>query len=123
MTNRRQAGEGVAGCVVYLLLAAIAALVLVKMVPVKFKTSEFNDYMVEQAKFAGRRTTAQGVHGAILRQGRKSSASPSPRRTSRWISRAATSTCAAVTPCPSISSFFTYEWDFDHQVRRPVFII
>ena len=122
MKNRRQAGEGVAGCIVYLLLAAIAALVLVKMVPVKLKTSEFNDYMVEQAKFAGRRTTAQGVHGALLRKAEQLGL-PITKKDIQVSLKGGHITMRCRYTVPVDLVLYTYEWNFDHEVRRPVFII
>ncbi len=122
MRTRRQAGEGVAGCVVYLLLAAIAALVLVKMVPVKVKSAEFNDYMVEQAKFAGRRTTAQAVHAALLRKADELGL-PVTKKDIKVELKGGHLNMRCTYTVPVDLVLYTYEWKFDHAVRRPVFII
>ncbi len=66
MRLRRQKGEGLAGCIVWLVILGAVALILVKMVPVKIASSELLDFMHEQAKFAGRRTTKAGVEKALL---------------------------------------------------------
>lgn len=122
MRTRRQAGEGVAGCVVYLLLAGIAALVLVKMVPVKLRSSEFKDYMVEQAKFAGRRTTAAGVHGALQRKADELGLPVTKKDIKVELKGGHIVMRCQYTVLVDLV-LYTYEWNFDHQVRRPIFII
>ncbi|MDH3403236.1 MAG: hypothetical protein OES32_01550 [Acidobacteriota bacterium] len=122
MTRRRMAGEGVVGCVFYLLVAALVALVLIKVVPIQYRSSELKDFMVEQAKFAGRRTTPPVVHGAILQKANQLGLPVSKKdievelKGGHIIMR-----CRYTVPVDLI--VFTYQWEFDHQVRRPVFII
>ncbi len=122
MRTRRQAGEGVAGCVVYLLLAGMAALVLIKMVPVKVKSAEFKDYMVEQAKFAGRRTTASVVHGALLKKADELGL-PVTKKDIKVELKGGHIVMRCQYTVPVDLVLYTYNWDFDLQVRRPIFII
>ena len=48
----RQRGEGRAGCMFWLAVLVVTALIGFKMVPAKFASSQFYDFMDEQAKFA-----------------------------------------------------------------------
>ena len=48
----RQRGEGRIGCMFWGVVLAIVALIGIKMIPVKYASSQFFDYMDEQAKFA-----------------------------------------------------------------------
>lgn len=52
----RQAGQGKIGCALWLLAFFLAALVAYKMIPVKVKSAELYDFMVDQAKWAGNAT-------------------------------------------------------------------
>lgn len=122
MRLRRQAGEGLAGCLVWLLILGIAGMVLVKMLPVKIQSAEIKDFMVEQAKFAGRRTTAGAVKAAILRKSSELGLPVTKKDVTVTIAGGhITMRCNYVVPVDLI--FYTYHWEFDHEVRRPVFII
>ena len=50
---RRQAGQGKIGCAIWVVCFLIASMVAYKMIPVKVKTAELQDFMVDQAKWAG----------------------------------------------------------------------
>jgi hypothetical protein len=122
MRMRRQSGEGVLGCVVWLVLAGIATLILVKMVPVKIASSELLDFMTEQAKFAGRHTTSDAVKKAILNKAVQLGLPVTAKDIGvqitggRIIMR-----CTYAVPVDLV--FYTYVWQFDHRVNRPVFIV
>ena len=47
-----EAGDSKIGCILWSLLLAVGVLAGFKMIPVKVKTSELYDFMVEQAKWA-----------------------------------------------------------------------
>lgn len=122
MRLRRQAGEGVLGCVVWLVIAGIGGLILIKMVPVKIASSELLDFMVEQAKFAGRRTTSETIKKAIHEKAAQLGLPVTAKDISvnltggRIIMR-----CKYSVPVDLV--FYTYVWEFDHRVNRPVFVI
>ena len=122
MRLRRQAGEGLVGCVVWLVLLGFVILILFKVVPVKIASSEMLDFMTEQAKFAGRRTTKEGVHKALLDKAYQLQLPVTAKDIQvtvgggRIIMR-----CTYSVPVDLI--FYTYVWEFDHQVNKPVFIV
>ena len=66
----RQRGEGRVGCLFWAVVFAVVALIGVKAVPVKYKSSQLFDFMDEQAKFA-QQTTPDAMKKAILRKARE----------------------------------------------------
>jgi hypothetical protein len=122
MRMRRQAGEGVMGCVVWLLILAAIGLVLIKVLPVKIASAELADFMVEQAKFAGRGTTAAGVQQAIYD---KAVALDLPVAKKDIVVRLTGGRimmkCTYSVPIDLV--VYTYVWEFKHEENRPVFII
>src|SRR5690349_17102817 len=56
--NRRERGEGQFGCLIGLILLLIAGVVAYKMIPVKVKSAEMRDAVIDEAKSAGRHPNA-----------------------------------------------------------------
>jgi len=52
-TSRRERGEGQMGCVIGLIILAIALFVAYKMIPVKVKASELKNTVSDESKSAG----------------------------------------------------------------------
>ena len=122
MRLRRQAGEGLAGCVVWLVILGLVALILVKVVPVKIASSELLDFMNEQAKFAGRRTTKAGVEKAIMAKALELGLPVTKKDIQVQVSSGRiVMRCTFSVPVDLV--FHTFVWDFDHQVNKPVFIV
>jgi len=120
--RQRQAGEGIMGCVFWLVLLAIAALILVKLVPIKVADAELEDFMVEQAKYTGRGTTAAGVEKAILNKSLQLGLPITKKDIKVHLSGGRiVLRCNYSVPVDLL--VFTYVWDFEHEVNRPVFII
>ena len=119
---RRQSGEGIVGCVVWAALLGIALLVAVKMLPVKVASAELEDFMVEQAKFAGRGTTAARVDRAILEKAQKLGLPVTKKDVKVHLSGGRIiMKCTYSVPVDLV--VHTYVWQFNHEVNRPVFII
>ena len=122
MRLRRQAGEGIAGCVVWLVILGIGALILVKVVPIKVASAELEDFMVELARNAGRRTTAAGVEKAILDKAIKLGLPVTKKDIKVHLSGGRiVMKCKYSVPVDLI--VHTYQWEFEHDVNRPVFIV
>lgn len=122
MKLKRQAGEGIVGCVVWLAIAGAAILLLVRIVPVQIASAELKDFMVEQAKFAGRRTTAEGVEKAILHKAQLLGLPVTKKDIKVTVGSGRISMrCTYSVPVDFL--VHTYIWDFDHVVNRPVFIV
>ncbi len=120
MNRQRQAGDGKLGCILWSLVLIAGGLVAWKAVPVKIATSELYDYMVEQAKWAGN-TPSDVLQKRIVNKANELELSVDPKfvtveKGGDKIRMNATFTVPLEFPG------YTYEWDFDLQVERPIFI-
>jgi len=122
MRLRRQAGEGLMGCIVWLVILGCGVLILVKVVPIKVASAELQDFMVELAKNSGRGTTAAGLQKALLDKA-EALGLPVTKKdiTVHLSSGRVTLKCSYSVPVDLI--VYTYVWEFKHDVNRPVFII
>lgn len=121
MTKRHaQAGDSKVGCILWSLLLVAGILVAWKAIPVKIATSELYDFMVEQAKWAGN-TPSEVLQKRIFNKGHELGLPVDPRQVTvekpgdRVRMRA-----AFVVPLEFPG--YTYDWAFDLQVERPIFI-
>jgi hypothetical protein len=121
MTNRRgEAGDGKLGCILWGGMLVAGALIAWKAVPVKIATSELYDYMVEQAKWAGN-TPSEVLQKRIVGKANELNLPVDPKFVSAEklgdkIRMSATFTVPLEFPG------YTYDWDFDLQVERPIFV-
>lgn len=115
-----QAGDSKLGCILWTLLLGAGVLIGWKAIPVKISTSELYDYMVEQAKWAGN-TPAEVLEKRIYNKGNELGLPLDPKQvkvekpTDKVRMR-------AVFTVPLEFPGYTYEWKFDLQVERPIFI-
>jgi hypothetical protein len=117
---RGQTGDGKIGCIIWLMLLGVGALVAWKAIPVKIQTSELYDYMVEQAKWAGgapsdalqRRIFNKAIElGLPVETKQVTVEKPGDKVRMR----------AAFT-VPLEFPGYTYDWEFDLQVERSIYI-
>ena len=118
--SRAQAGDGKLGCILWLVLLAVGALIGWKTIPVKIATSELYDFMIEQAKWAGS-TPPDTIEKRILGKAQELNLPVDPKKVTaeRYgdnIRMRATFTVPVEFPG------YTYDWDFDLQVDRPIYI-
>ncbi len=113
-------GEGNLGCILWLLLFAIGTLIAWKAVPVKVQSAELYDYMVELTKFAAS-SSAENLKKQIVAKAVEldlplDKDDVEVRKTPDRIQIEASYTVPLEFPG------YTYEWNFNHQVDRPIFI-
>ena len=118
--SRAQAGDGKLGCILWLLLVGVGALIGWKTIPVKIATSELYDFMIEQAKWAGS-TPPETIEKRILGKAQELKLPVDPKKVNaeRYgdnIRMRATFTVPLEFPG------YTYNWDFALQVDRPIYI-
>src|ERR1041385_1540381 len=68
--SRRERGEGQFGCVVGLILLVIGVVIAYKVIPVKVKTAEVRQEVVDDAKSAGMMNDEK-IRAAILNKARE----------------------------------------------------
>ncbi len=117
----RQAGEGVAGCLFWLAILGILLLVGFKMAPVKISSSQLYDFMVEQAKFAGR-TPSETIKGRVLAKARELELPVTDKNLT--VDKAGGRIrirCRYTVPIDFY--VYTYNWVFSYDVDRPIFVV
>jgi hypothetical protein len=118
--SRAQAGDSKIGCILWLALLAIGVLIGYKAIPVKIKTSELYDFMVEQAKWAAT-TSEETLEKRILAKAKELDLPIDPRQVNTEKSNDRVRMRATFT-VPLEFPGYTYNWAFDLQVERPIFI-
>ena len=92
-----------------------------KAVPVRMNASQLTDFMVEQAKFSERAAPAQ-VQARILKKARE--LRMPIRKQDIEVRKPGQRIYMRVRyEVPLVFPFYTYVWDFDLIVERPIFII
>ena len=118
---RRQAGDTKAGCFIWLVLLAIFAMIAWKVVPIKIKSAELQSFMEEQAQFAYR-NNPDTLKKRIVRKSKELGLPVNPKnikveRRGPRIVLECRYTVALEFP------FYTYNWNIEHVVDRPVFLV
>ena len=117
--NRRERGEGQFGCLVGLVLLLIAGLVAYKLIPVKVKSAEMRDAVVNEAKSAGRhndRTIMFNLMGQAKHLELPISESDIKiNRANGYIKIDVKYTVPVDFPG------FVYKWNFHHNYENPIF--
>jgi hypothetical protein len=115
-----QRGDSKLGCILWLLLVAAGALVAWKMIPIKVNVAELEAFMDEQAKFAAgaseetlkRRILDKAAELDLEIKPQNVTVSKTPERVRMRVQFT----------IPVEFPGYTYEWNFDLNVDRPIFI-
>ncbi len=115
-------GEGNIGCIIWAVVLAIVVLICLKAVPVKIKTSEFQDYIREQAKFSTR-TSAKKVEARVFRKARELDL-PLDRK-NLLVEKIGNERIRIKASYTVLLEFpgYTYQWHFKHEVDRAIYDI
>lgn len=113
-------GEGNLGCILWLLLLGVGVMVALKTIPVKVQSAELYDYMVELTKFAASSSPKQ-LEKQILNKANElrlplDKEHVQVRKAGDRIQMEASYTVPIEFPG------YTYQWNFDYQIDRPIFI-
>jgi hypothetical protein len=116
-----QRGEGKVGCILWTLVLVVAGMIAWEAIPVKIASSELYDFMVEQAKWAGH-TPPDTLKRYILDRANELKVPLDPKNLSveRVRDRIRMRAYYVV---PLEFPGYVYDWEFDLQVDRPVFVI
>jgi hypothetical protein len=116
----RQRGEGRAGCIFWIAVLAIGALIGVKAVPVKYKSSQLYDFMYEQAKYAQMQKPAQ-IQQAILKKANQLGL-PLEKKNLKVSKRGERIRINATYTVNLEYPGYTYVWNFEEEIDEPIFI-
>ena len=121
MTGRRtQAGEGKLGCILWTLLVVAGGLVAWKAIPVKIASSQLYDFMEEQAKWAAN-ADPQALEKRIANKANELNLPVDPKKIkAERIGDHIRLRCSYTVPLEFPG--YTYNWEFDHQIDRDIYI-
>jgi hypothetical protein len=117
--NRRERGEGQFGCLVGLVLLALAGLIAYRLIPVKVKTAELRDTVTDESKSAGQHNDKE-IRGNILAKAKQldlpvTDKDISINRSNSYIRIEVKYTVPVAFPG------YTYNWNFRHYYENPIF--
>lgn len=120
-SSRSIAGTGKFGCFVWLVIGTAVGFVVYKVAPVKFKTSQFYDNMVEQASFGSIKGDSSIKNEVFL----KAQELNLPiKKEDIQVTRDGTNVTVEVHyQIPIEFPGYTYVWKEDRIVRRPLFAV
>jgi hypothetical protein len=113
-------GEGNLGCIIWALALGIAILVAWKLVPVKIATAQLYDFMEEQAKFAANLPPEQIAQKILWKAQELKLPLDKDHLTVKRIGD--NIRMEAIYTVPVEFPGKTYEWQFHHQIDRPIYI-
>lgn len=114
-------GEGRIGCLLWLAALGIAVMIALTAVPVKLTDVEFGDYMDEQAQFSGR-ASGDTLRARIIKKAKELDIPLDPKKlkvekNDRRVRIQCSYTVTLEFP------FYQYDWEFQHDIDRAIFII
>jgi hypothetical protein len=123
---RRSSGQRGAvgiGCVVWLVILIIVSYCLVQIVPVKIKTSQFYDFMQEEAGFGSIKSLDQ-LQKEILAKAKELGIPVTKESlTLKRSKEAITIEAHYELPVEFFGGAYKYIWKFDQVVVRPTFAV
>lgn len=117
--NRWQRGEGRLGCLVGLVVLLVAALAAYRLIPIKVKTADLRDTMMDEARSAGSHDDGR-IHQAILKHAKELELPVGPEQIKIRRARAYIYIDIEYS-VPVEFPGFTYDWNFHHHTENPIF--
>jgi hypothetical protein len=119
--SRAARGDGKLGCIIWLAIAGLIGYCLYQIVPVKVSTSQFEDFMKEEASFGSIKAVPQ-LQKEILEKAKELDLpvgrdNLSITRTSTYI----TVEAHYEVTLEFFGGAYRYVWKFDPVVKRPLF--
>jgi hypothetical protein len=117
--SRRERGEGNLGCLVGLILLAVAVFIAYKLIPIKANNAELRQVISDEAKSAGTHRDGQ-IMESILAKAREDKLPVTEDNVK--IERANSQITVTVDyTVPVEFPGYTYQWHFHHEVTNPIF--
>ena len=117
--DRRQAGEGQAGCLVGVIILLVAIFIAYKVIPVKVKMADLRQTVVDEAKSAGSHNDDRIMKQILLKAEETklpvTEENVTINRNSNAISVDVDYTVPIVFPG------YTYQWHQHHHAENPIF--
>jgi predicted membrane protein len=117
--RRRERGEGQLGCLIGLIVLAIAVFIAWKMIPVKVKAAEMRQVVVDEAKAAGTHDNDK-IKGAIMAKVYDTKL-PVTEDDIKITRISGEITVDVEYDVPIDFPGFTYKWHQHHHAQNPIF--
>jgi len=119
--SQAERGDSKIGCILWLAVVVAGALVAWEAVPVKVKSAELHDHMADMAIVATRQRSSEAIKKNVLAKAKDldlplTAKNLEVERTESRIKLSADYTVVLEFPFG-----MTYDWDFHHEVDRPIF--
>ncbi|MBZ0113233.1 MAG: hypothetical protein K8J08_12270 [Thermoanaerobaculia bacterium] len=121
MDSRHQKGESKLGCMLWVLVFGVAALIAFKMIPVKIQTSQLHDFMIEQARHGTARIDNDRLRKAIVRRAKELDLPLELDNVKVEMQRKRVRMEAKYV-VPVEFPGYTYYWEFNHTVDETKFL-
>lgn len=124
MLRRRSSerGEGNLGCVIWTVVLIVGVLIAWKAIPVKVASAELYDHLDELARFAAARDSEETLKKKIL--ARATELGLPVDKENVTVSKANDRIRMKVSYMVLLEfPGYTYEWNIDHELDRPIFIV
>ncbi len=115
-------GESNLGCIIWLVVLALAVLVCWKMIPVKVNSAEMADYLVEVAQFQAAGRPPEELKKLILNRAAELGL-PLLKENVTVVRTGDRIRMTVDYTVPVDFPGYTYNWHFRHEVDRPIFIV
>lgn len=124
LPRRRSAerGEGTLGCILWLVVLGLVILVAWKAVPVKMRSVELYEHMDELAKFAAARSKSDDLKKSILQKAQQLDLPLERENIEVDLEREKVRMKVEYTVPMEILGF-TWDWHFEQEVKRQIFIV
>ncbi len=120
LRNMRERGEGRIGCLFWGVVLAIVVLVGFKMVPIKYASAQFFDFMYEQAQYA-QKTSPENMKKELMKKARQLEIPLDPKKLT-VKKRGGRIQIEAEYTVPVEFPGYTYVWEFAEKIDEPIFI-
>ena len=117
--RRSQSGEGRLGCVIWLAIAAAIGYIAYVILPVKFATSRFEDFMREEAAFGSSKGNPQIIQ-ELLATAREQNIPLTKEQIEIVRTRESITISVHYQVTLSFLGAYEYVWKFDPVVERPL---
>jgi len=119
--RRGERGEGKIGCIFWTAALIVGIVVAWVAVPVKVKTAELHDFMIDQATDAGRTRSGEAIKKRVLARAKELDLPVTSKNLTVNRSEARVRMDADYTVTLEFPFGITYDWRFQHEVDRPIF--
>lgn len=116
-----QRGEGRLGCIFWVLVLVLGVIVAWEIVPIKMRSVELYEFMEDEAALATHGRSVETIKNRIL--GKAQDLKIPLEKDNLYVERYGDNIrMRANYTIPAEFPFYTYYWEFEHELDRPLYI-